>query len=196
MDNAKRDENSQPIVTVEYELSDDVARQLALDLVVLRLVAPPSSRVPALRGLSPVVVLLGAALQIVVAMAVLLLIGGWDWIVTKLLALASVVVIAILLWKAAFYGLPSFARWYACRRAVRHAQGLAHRRIRWRLYEDRLETESASALRRTAWSEVVEMTTAGQSVALRLHAGVELLIPASVLPAETQSIIAARIAPR
>ena len=130
MNDTEAHHNAAPIATVEYELTDAVARQLALDLVALRMVSPPSRRVPALRGLSPVVVLLAAAGQIIIAMAALLIFGGWDWIVTKLLAAASVGVIGILLWKAAFYGLPSFARWYACRRAVRDARARSHRRIR------------------------------------------------------------------
>jgi hypothetical protein len=182
-----------PVATVEYELTDEVARQMALDLVAHRIVLPPTVRIPAFRGLSPVVVLLAAAAQIVVALAALLLLGGWDWIVTKLLAAASVVVIGTLLWKAAFYGLPSFARWYASRRAVRDARARAHRRIRWLLYDDRLETESASASRRIAWPEIAQMTTSGQSVILSLKSGLELVAPKSVLSAETQSFIAQRI---
>lgn len=190
MDDTKSHENAAPITTVEYELTDDVARQLALDLLALRM--PPSPRVPALGGLSPVVVLVAAAAQIVIAMVALVLFGGWQWIVAKFLIAAGVVVTGILLWKAAFYSLPSLARWYASRRAIRHAQGLAHRKIRWLLYEDRLETESASAPRRTAWSDVAQMTACGQSIILGLNSGLELVIPASVLSGEARSIIEQR----
>ena len=106
----------------------------------------------------------------------------------------GVVVMGILLWKAVFYSLPSLGRWYVCWQAVRHARGLAHRRIQWLLYEDRLETESAATQRRIAWSEVAQMTLYGQSVVLTLRSGVELVIPASVLSADARSIIAQRIA--
>ena len=187
--------NSAPVATLEYELTDDVARQMALDLVAHRIVLPPSVRIPVFHGLSPVVILLAAAAQIVIALVILLLLAGWDWIVTKLLTAASLVVIAILLWKAAFYGLPSFARWYASRRAVQDARSRAHRRIRWLIYEDRLETESASAVRRTAWPAISRMSTSGQSVIVSLKSGLELVVPASVLPAETQSFIAQHINP-
>jgi hypothetical protein len=188
MSDTESPENAVPITTVEYELTDDVACQLAVDLVALRMPAPPA-RPPGLGGLNPVVVLVGAAVQIVIAMAALVLLGGWQWIVSKFLVAAGVVVTGILLWKAAFYSFPSFARWYACRRAMRNARGLAHRRIRWLIYKDHLETESASAPRRTAWSDVTQMTPYGQSIILSLNSGLELVIPASVLSAETRSII-------
>src|SRR5262245_50959001 len=96
--------NAAPVLTVEYELTDDVARQLALDLVSLRTTFP-APQVPALRGFSPVVVLLGAAAQIVVAIVALLLFGGWDWILAKILVGAGIGVTLILLWKAAYYGV-------------------------------------------------------------------------------------------
>src|SRR5262245_18973297 len=195
MDDAKSQQNEAPVATVEYELTDVVARQMAVDLVALR-TAAPNVRIPALGGLPPVIVLLGAALQLVVAMVAAIFFGGWQWIVGKLLIMAGVAVTFILLWKALLYGLPSVAQWYACRAAIRHAQSLAHRRIRWLVYEDHLETESASAPRRTAWSEIAAMATSGQSVIVSLKSGVELVVPASALTAETQSFMAQRIAGR
>lgn len=195
MDDARSQEKSAPFASVEYELTDAVARQLALDLVMLRMTAP-RVRFPALGELRPVVVLLGAALQLVVAMAVLLFFGGWQWIVGKFLIVAGVAVTVILLWKAVFYGLPSFAAWYVGRRAIRNAQNMAHRRIRWLLYVDRLETESATAPRRTAWSEIAGMATSGQSVIVSLKSGLELAVPASALTAETRTFMAERIAGR
>jgi hypothetical protein len=180
------------IATVQYELTDDIACRLAVDLLEWR-IAQSSGNLPALGGVRPVVILLGAAVQILIAIAAVLFFGGWDWIVTKALVVIGVVVMGILLWKAVFYSLPPVGRWYVCRNAVRHARRLSHRRIRWLFYDDRLETESASTHRKIAWSEVSQMIPCGQSIVLILRSGVDLALPASALSAEGQSIIARRI---
>jgi hypothetical protein len=112
----------------------------------------------------------------------------------KVLVAIGVVLMGILLWKAVLYSLPSLGRWLVCWNAVRHARRLSHRRICWLFYEDRLETESASTRRKIAWSEVSQMTPCGQSIALILRSGVDLVVPASALSGEAQSIIAQRIA--
>jgi hypothetical protein len=192
MPESRSEKSSAVIATVQYELTDDIACRSAVDLLERR-IAQGSGRLSALGGVGPVVVLVGAAVQILIAIAAVVFFGGWYWIVSKVLIVIGVVVMGILLWKAAFYSLPSLGRWYVCRQAVRQVHRLAHRRIQWLLYEDHLETESASAHRRIAWSEVSQMTRCGQSIVLILRSGVELVIPASVLSAEAQSILARRI---
>jgi hypothetical protein len=128
-------EGPAPIAVVEYELTDDVAIQSALDLLEHR---APNIEAPvrAFRGVSPVVVLVAAAAQIVVAMAAVIVLGGRGVVATVLVA-AGALVTSVLLWKAAFYGLPSMARWVVRRGAIRQARGLTDRRIRWLLFEDR-----------------------------------------------------------
>lgn len=184
-----------PIATIEYELTDDLACQAALDLLD-RETRRTRERFAEWGRISPVVILLGVALQLLIGIAAVIYFGGWKWRVAKVLVSAGVVVEIILLWKAAFYGLPSFARWYLCRRARRHVRGLAHRRIRWLVYDDRLETESATMQRKIAWTDISRMTPCGQSVVLTLVSGVELSIPSSVLTAEVRSLIARLMNPR
>src|SRR5262245_6752093 len=183
MPDGKPPDISAAIATAQYELTDDIACQSAVDLLDHRL-PQRSDRLPALGGISPIVVLFGAAVQILIAIAAVIFFGAWHWIVSKILVVIGMVIMGILLWKAALYSLPSLARWYVRRRAVRQARGLAHRRIQWLLYEDRLETESAATQRRIAWSEVAQMTPCGRSLVLILRSGVELVIPASALSAE------------
>jgi hypothetical protein len=192
MPNSTSRESPAEIAAVQYELTDDIACRLAIDLLEWR-IAQGSGNLPALGGIRPIVVLLGAAVQILLAIAAVLFFAGWDWIVTKALVVIGVVVMGILLWKAVLYSLPPLGRWYVCRNAMRHARRLSHRRIRWFLYEDRLETESASTRRKIAWSEVSQMIPCGQSIVLILRSGVDLAVPASALPAEAQSLIARRI---
>jgi type IV secretory pathway TrbD component len=180
-------ESPAEIATVQYELTDDIACRLAIDLLEWR-IAQGSGHLSALGGIRPIVVLSGVAVQILIAIAAVR-----HWIVTKLLVVIGVVVVAILLWKAMFYGLPPVGRWYVCRNAIRHARRLSHRRIRWLLYEDRLETESASTRRKIAWSEVSQMIPCGQSIVLILRSGVDLAVPASALSADAQFLIARRI---
>jgi hypothetical protein len=193
MPDSKSHESEVIIAKVEYELTDDIACRSAVDLFEYR-IPKDTVRFPAFGTVGPVVVLVGAAAQILIAIAALLFFGGWHWIVAKGLVVIGVMVVGILLWKAAFYSLPSLGRWYVCRQAIRHARRLAHRRIRWLLYEDRLETASASTQRKITWSEVSQMTTCGQSAILILRSGVELVIPAAVLSAEAESVIERRIA--
>jgi hypothetical protein len=180
------------IAMVQYELTDEIACRSAVDLLEWR-IAQRIGHLPALGGVRPIVILVGAAVQILIAIAAVVFFGGWHWVVTKALVVIGVLVMGILLWKAMFYSLPSLGRWYVCRHAVRHARRLSHRQIRWLLYEDRLETESASTRRKIAWSEISEMTACGQSIVLILRSGVDLFVPASALSAKAQSIIAQRI---
>ena len=183
----------EPFAVIEYDLTDELACQAAIDVVEHRL---DSGRVavPGWPGRTrPGVILLAAALQIIIAIGALLFFGGWDWLVSKVLVVAGGMVAAILFWRAALYGLPSFARALASRRALRAARKMSHRRIRWLLYEDHLETNSASRHRRAAWTEVVQMKRCGQSMVLRLTSGLELVIPVAVLSPEVQAIIAARV---
>jgi hypothetical protein len=192
MPNSTSHESPGIIATVQYELTDDIACRSAVDLLEWR-IAQSSGNLTALGGVRPIVVLLGAAVQILIAIAAVLFLGGWNWIVTKALVVIGVVVMGILLWKAVYYSLPPLGRWYACRNAVRHARRLSHRRIRWLFYDDRLETESASTRRKIAWSEVSQMIPCGQSIVLIVRSGVDLAVPASALSAEAQSLIARRI---
>jgi hypothetical protein len=194
MADSERHEGPAPIAVIQYELTDDIAIQSALDLLEHR--APKiDTPVHAFRGVSPVVVLVAAAAQIVVAMAAVIVLGGRGVVSTVLVA-AGVLVTLVLLWKAAFYSLPSMARWVVRRGAIRQARGLTDRRIRWLLFEDRLETESASAHRRVPWSDVAQMTRAGRSFVLSLQSRIDLVIPASALSAEVQSFITGRVSGR
>jgi hypothetical protein len=183
-----------PIAVVQYELTDDLASRVAMDLLDCR-IQQSSGQYPVSFGARPVAILVLAAVQILVAIIALLLFDGWNWIVAKVLIAAGVVVIGILLWKATFYSLPALGRRLVAWKAVRAARSLTCRRIRWLLYEEHLETESASSQRRIGWPEVAKMTHCGQSVVLSLKSGVELVIPESVLSAEAQSILERRIAP-
>jgi hypothetical protein len=192
MPNSTSHESPSVIATVQYELTDDIACRSAVDLLEWR-IAQGSGHLSALGGVRPMVIFFGAAVQILIAIAAVLFLGGWNWIVTKALVVIGVVVMGILLWKAVFYSLPQFGRWYVCRNAVRHARRLSHRRIRWLFYEDRLETESASTRRKIAWSQLSQITPCGQSIVLILRSGVDLVVPSSALSTEAQSIIARRI---
>jgi hypothetical protein len=70
------DEGSAVIATIQYELTDD---RSAVDLLEWR-VAQRSGRLSALGGIRPIVVLVGAAVQILIAIAAVLFFGGWQWI--------------------------------------------------------------------------------------------------------------------
>ena len=129
MSDGKSPETSAVNATVEYELTDDIACQSAVDMFERR-IPQTTARPSGLIGVSPIVVLVGAAVQILFAIVAVIFFGGWHWLVAKVLVAIGVVVMGILLWKAAFYSLPSLGRWYVCRRAVRQARGLAHRRVR------------------------------------------------------------------
>jgi hypothetical protein len=61
------------------------------------------------------------------------------------------------------------------------------------VYDDRLDTLSASVQRKIAWPDIARMTLCGQTVVLSLTSGVELSIPATVLTTEVQSLIDERI---
>ena len=189
------DEPTEPIATVEYELTDEIACQAALDSLDRHMLLH-RDRLAEWGKISPVIILLGAALQILIGIAAVIYFGGWHLMVAKVLIAVGLLVVVILLWKAAFYGIPPLARWYMCAQTRRHTRSLTHRRICWRLYEDRLETESASMHRRMAWTEIARMTPCGQSIVLSLTSRVELFIPASVLTPKVQSLITERISAR
>lgn len=82
MTNSTSHESPAEIAAVQYELTDDIACRLAIDLLEWR-IAQSSGNLPALGGVRPIVVLLGAAVQILIAIAAVLFFGGWDWIVRR-----------------------------------------------------------------------------------------------------------------
>lgn len=180
-----------PCFTLQYDLTEDIARQAAVDLWEFRLLRLKTKH-PEWGTIRPLVLLFAAAAQIVIAMGALVWLGDWN-AVTQILMVAGCIVIGIILWKASFYALPFLGRWLACSQSLRQMRKLDHLRIQWRLYEDRLETESAATQRKITWAEVKQMSLVGQSVLLSLNQGMELIMPSSVLTERAREFIEERI---
>jgi len=98
-----------------------------------------------------------------------------------------------LLFKAALYFCPPYARWYVRRLARRMARRLSSRTIRWTFFEDRLETNSAETQRNLAWTELKRLDELPEFWCLHWKSGLQLIIPVTALSAEMQEFIRRKV---
>jgi hypothetical protein len=173
---------SEPIATVQYEYTDEIAHQIAIDVFEYR-TQRIRSRYPAFAKMNPAIILSGAAVQLLIASVAAILVSGWNWIVLKILIVTL-----------CFSFIYSQVRILSDQTKI-VLRRLAHRRIQWRIYEEHLETESAAGKRKVLWKEIAQRVTAGQATLLQLVSGLELVIPTSVLSADFQSMLQERIQP-
>ena len=116
-------------------------------------------------------------------------IWAWDFFATPYLIAAACLAELLLLFKAGLYFHAPFARWYIRRQALRMAQRLAPRTIRWTFFEDRLETASAALERSHAWTDLRKVDVLPELWCLHWKSRVQLIVPAGVLSAELQTLI-------
>lgn len=178
--------------TIQYELTRDLVQQAGADLLEFHL-AHLKKKHPEWGTTRPLLILGLAALQLVLAVGLMIWVSdGMDTITISLLLLAGIALV-VLLFKASFYALPFLGQWLMRWQSGRYLRSLENPRIIWRLYEDRLETESAVTQRRIPWSNITSMTLFGQSMILGLKKQ-ELVMPASVLNKEVMMFLQEHIA--
>jgi hypothetical protein len=177
----------QPLGTLEYEFTDDLAFRAAwahfdhLAHGVKEDIVREGMPHPALPiVLASVMLVIGLAASAIVA---------WDFYLTPYLFVAGCLVLLWLLFKAALYFCPPFARWYIRKMARRMVRRLSSRTIRWTFFEDRLETKSANTQRNMAWTELKRLDVLPEFWCLHWKSRLQLIVPATALPAELQALI-------
>ncbi|MBL8823968.1 MAG: hypothetical protein JNJ77_15380 [Planctomycetia bacterium] len=181
-------QNTTPRFSIQYELTEEIVRQEGVDLMEFRL-SRLKQKYPEWGTAKPLLLLGLAAVQLVVAMGLLIWISdGKDIIMTTLLVLGGIALV-VLLYKASFYAMPFLGRWLMRWQSDRYLRSQEHRRIEWRLYDDRLETDSAAIQRNIPWSDIMGTAQVGQSIVLSLKSRQELVMPRSVLSKDAQTFL-------
>lgn len=177
----------QPLGSFEYELTDDLAYEAGMALFELqaRKVKEDVVRRGMPHALVPIVLV---SMILVVAMTAAAIVA-WDSLLTLPLLVVAGLVQLLLLFKAALYFCPPFTRWYIRRLTNRELRRLSHRTIRWRLFEDRLETESAAVQRSLAWTDLRRLQTLPTMWSLHWKSGLTLLAPVEALTPPLQALI-------
>jgi hypothetical protein len=174
----------------EYELTDDLAVQASLALfelqrrqvqALLRRQGVPHPAAPLLLAMT---VLLLAQLAV--------LFWGWNWWPGQALFVLGCLVQLLLLFKLAVYFCPPFADRYIRRLALRSLKAFTHRKIVWKLFDDRLETQSSASQRSIPWSDVTRIDESEHFWFLTLKSGPPLLAPVSIMPAEVRDFLRAK----
>ncbi len=179
--------STQPLAAFEYEVSDEMATEAALayfDVHTRKLKKLMQREGMPTTGF-PLIV---ASATLVFAMG-LSLFWAADSTMTWVLVPAGVLVLLLLAFKGAVYFVPPFARWFVQRRVVRDFRKYSHRTIRWRFYEDRIETESAAGPRTISWPEIRHILQAPGFWFLKLESGLQLTIPTTVVSADVEGVI-------
>src|SRR5262245_56567569 len=176
-----------PIGSLEYELTDELAFQIAVVLFDLQ-ARNVKANIVAQERVHPAAPLVIAFLLLVFAQ-VLALFWGSDsaiiWILWTLACLAEL----LLLFKFAVYFWPGFARWYLRWRSVRMIRRLQPRTIRWTFFEDRLETKSAQSQRSLPWTELKSVDVLADFWQLQYNPNLLLVVPTAVLSEELQEFV-------
>lgn len=177
----------QPLGSFEYELTDELAYQAGLALFELQ--ARKVKEDVVRRGMphAAVPIVLVSMMLLIGVAAVLVM--AWDSFLTLPLVILACLAQLLLLFKAALYFCPPFARWYIRRLSDRELRKLSHRTIRWMLFEDRLETESAAVQRSLVWTELHRVQTLPEMWSLHWKSGLTLLVPVEVLTPQLQALI-------
>jgi hypothetical protein len=177
----------QPLGILEYEFTDDLA---------FRAIWAHFDHQA--RGVKEGIVREGMphpALPIVIASVTLLialaasLVWAWDFFPTPYLFVLGCLVELLLLFKAALYFYPPFARWYVRRLALRMARRMESRTICWTFFEDRLETKVGDKLRCQSWTDLRRLDVLPEFWCLHWKSRVQLIVPAAVLPTAMQTLI-------
>jgi hypothetical protein len=163
----------------EYELTDEVAYQASV--VLFERQVAQVERSLAEKGISPRAPLAWAIGTLVVGQLAVV-IWAWDFLLTPLLLIASVLCELLLLFKLALYYHPPFANWFIRVSVRRFLRRLSQRTIRWTFYDDRLETWSATMQRSIPWSDVKRVDVLSEFWFLDLkNEKAPLMAPATVL---------------
>jgi len=185
-------QNTTPRFSIQYELTEETVRQAGVDLLEFRL-SGLKKKHPEWGTAKPLLILGFAAVQLVVAMGLLIWIGdGLDVITITLLVLGGIALV-VLLYKTSFYAMPFVGQGLMRWQSDRYLRSLDHRRIEWRLYDDRLETDSAAIQRNVPWSDIAGTAQVGQSIILSLKSGQELVMPRSVFTQDAQTFLQHRL---
>lgn len=178
---------AQPLGSLEYEFTDDLGLRAVSALFDHQI-----------RGVKEGIVREGMphpALPIVIASVTLLfalaasLVWAWDFFATPYLFVIGCLVELLLLFKAALYFCPPFARWYIRQFARRMIRRMPVRNIRWTFFEDRLETEVGAKRRTQRWQELRRLDVLPEFWCLHWKSRLQLIVPAAVLTTELRTLI-------
>jgi hypothetical protein len=176
-----------PIGSLEYELTDELAFQIAIALFDVQARNVKTDVIG--RGfLHPALPLVMAFAMLLIAQTAALLLGGDSVLIWILFALAFLAEL-LLLFKFAVYFWPGFARWYLRLRSARMIRRLQPRTIRWRFFEDRLETKSAQSQRSLPWTELKSVDVLADFWQLQYNPKLLLVVPTAMLSEELQEFV-------
>lgn len=177
-----------PIGSFEYELTDDLAVQSTEAMFAWQARQVKAALVTQ-GALHPAVPLVLSMAFLVIGIAAVLLLGG-DGLFIQVLIVSSVLLLFYLAFKWALYFYPPFTRWYLRRLALRGIRTLNPRTIRWSIYDDRFDTQSAAIQRSLPWRNLRAIQIAGDFWFFHMQgADAPLLVPARELTSELQTFI-------
>lgn len=177
----------EPLGSLEYELTDELAFQIALALFDAQARTVRADIIG--KGfLHPALPLVIAFVMLLFAQTAVLLWAGESVVAWILFALACLVQL-LLLFKFAVYFLPGFSRWYLRRRSVQMIRRLQPRTIRWTFFENRLETKSAQSQRSLPWTDLKQVDVLADFWQLQYKSKLQLVVPAAALPGDLQDVV-------
>ena len=176
----------QPLGSLDYEFTDDLGLRAVQALFdhQIRGVKEGITREGVPHPALPIVI---ASVTLLVALAASL-VWAWDFPATPYLFVIGCLVELLLLFKAALYFCPPFARWYIRQFARRMTRRMPARNIRWSFFEDRLETKVGDKLRTQRWKELRRLVVLPEFWCLHWKS-LHLIVPAAVLPTAMQTLI-------
>ena len=177
-----------PLGHFEYELTDELAVQSAVAFCQSQ-IEHVKQGLPAKGMTAPVTSLGTVIVTLLLAIGMVLFFVDNSAVKWMLIGVAFLVLL-LLSFKAASYYVPTFTRWYARRLALRSARRLSDRRVKWTLYDDRIETRTGDRVRSVPWRDVRRLLALPDFWFLGVKSGPILLVPARFLDEELQTVLA------